>query len=135
MPADTFLKTGVMMAAFHFCGTAPTDISCVNAMDNTSAKRAASFLNRIGGRPSGPLDRVVLSLDITIATSSVLNSTVSSDFVQLMKSVQTGRTPLSTVPTDAKFSVNNSALALSSVTILPSLSSSAPIPVSVSGLV
>jgi len=32
-----------MMAAFHFCGTAPTDISWVKAVDNTSAKRAASF--------------------------------------------------------------------------------------------
>ena len=63
-----------------------------------------------------------------IATSSVLKSTVCSNFVQLMKSVQTGRTPLSTVPTDAKYSLNNSALVLSSVTMLPSLSSRAPIP-------
>ena len=37
VPADSFLKTGVMMAAFYFCGTAPTDISWVKAMDSTSA--------------------------------------------------------------------------------------------------
>jgi len=46
-----------------------------------------------------------------------------------MKSVQASLTPLSTVLTDAKYSLKiNSALALSSVTILPSLSSSAQIP-------
>jgi len=46
---------GVMMDAFHFCG-APIDISWVKATDNTSAKRAASFLNKIGSKPPGPLD-------------------------------------------------------------------------------
>ena len=63
-----------------------------------------------------PLHRLLFSFDITIATSNISNFTVSSDFLQLMKSVQKVEHHCSTVPTDAKYSLNRSALALSSVT-------------------
>jgi hypothetical protein len=77
MLAEPFLNTGVMTADFQTSGTAATDRSCVKIADNGIAKQFFIRLNKTGGRPSGPLERLFFSFFIAVKTDASVKTTLS----------------------------------------------------------
>jgi len=51
----------VMTAFFHSLGTTATDSNCVNIRASGSARQCFSLLKISGGKPSGPLDKLLFN--------------------------------------------------------------------------
>jgi len=76
--AGPFLNTGVVTAFVQSSGTAPTDNNWRNSSGNGLAILHYRRLNKMGGKLSGPHDKVDFSLFIADITSVSVKLTVLS---------------------------------------------------------
>jgi hypothetical protein len=90
------------MAWVQSRGTRPIDIRDVNKSDKGPAWTGASFLKRIGGKPSGPLDLVffifLMAAEILRGEKSILSMHSLPGKVRAM----VGVVPLSSAHTEPK---------------------------------